>query len=587
MERVDGMHVEHWVVVDGEDREDAVRAICDTVAMGCTTRRLVVLPYNTGRDGGAYLCHRIIAAVSYMIPTGSWMQNLDEDTRVYPHHARAILSAMLTVPHARWGYTLRMIVDPVSGRRIPDTAESMGLIRGTCLGPPDRLVDTNCYVVHSSLAKELAPIWGTTTARNPDDTEADRKVILTLAGHEPVSWCTRDWTVEYHVANRPDSVSMAFFENAKTLSWDPDKRDLYVFHFSAEHTAIAIDPKHPKHRPLAEWCPTMLDGLRQSWNLVNGYDCLPVLPHDAICWISMCHPDTLPLRELRGMKLGGTHKDMTRILYTAEGPNIRHQAQWTSSFLAEACDVVLTHNKHILDMKGVKAVYCPHNARFLSPETVKTECRVPTHHRDGGSGPNTAVMVLEPRTNRGTYTIDGIEYTSLDHHRSEIACQLAADGVSISVVGRGWTAVVDALDPSSRVARPTVVYDMPRHLDTKTSVDTLVEYDAALILENCACPGYVSEKVGDALIAGCVPLYDGRNVVPINGAHDLELLEKGRNVWWLDLRDGETVLSALRDPERLRALKTQVIEHREAYLLAKGTEAIRNGFNRALDRFDL
>lgn len=569
LEPVDDMTVEHWVVADGEDKSDAVRRVCDSVPVrDGQTRRLVVLPYNTGRDGGTYLCHRIIAATSFMVPTGSWVQNLDEDTRVRPHHVRAISTAMKTVADARWGYTLRLIVDPVSGETVPDVVESMGLIRTTCLGPPDRLVDTNCYVMHSSLAKELAPLWGTTTARNPEDVEADRKVALTLASHEPRAWCTRDWTVEYQVANRPDSVNMSFFKHAKALPWSSGKRDLYVFHFSAEHTLACIDATHPKHLPLGEWCPTMLDGLRDSWNLLNGFECLNALPHDAVCWISLCHPDTLPLRELRGMKMGA-HQEMVRILYTAEGPNVRHQSQWTASFLAEACDVVLTHNMHILDMKGIKTMYCPHNSRFLSPATVSTVCR----DNASTTSPPSAAMVLEPRGTKGSYMIDGIQYESLDYLRKEIACSLASEGIPTSVVGRGWNQIVTNIPED---ARPTVVYDIPRHLDSKTSVDTLVHHDVALILENCACPGYVSEKVGDALIAGCVPLYDGRNVVTREGAGDLELLDQGRNVWWLDLRDPEGVIDALRNPGRLQELKANVLKHREAYLLAKGTNAIRN-----------
>lgn len=223
----DAVQLEHWVVIDGEQYRQAVEDLCAAVPVGPhQTRRVIQVPHNTGRDGGMYLCHRIIAAMSYLIPADAWMQNVDEDTRVCPHHLQAIVHAQALVPNARWGYTLRQVVDTDTGERLSDTVESMGLIRITCLGTaamPDRLVDTNCYVVHSSLARELAPLWGCTVARPANDVEADRKVLATLAAHEPRAWCTREFTVEYAVGNRPDSVRMAFFRGAMTqcLPWDP------------------------------------------------------------------------------------------------------------------------------------------------------------------------------------------------------------------------------------------------------------------------------------------------------------------------------------------------------------------------------
>jgi hypothetical protein len=330
----------------------------------------------------------------------------------------------------------------------------------------------------------------------------------------------------------------------------------------------------------------MLDGLRDAWNLVNGFDTIQALPHDATCLITMCHPGTLPLAHLAELK-ATTRPGMRRILYTAEGPNIRHQAQWSLAFLREAADCVLTYSRHVLESDLV-TVPTPHNARFISEATVDGVCR-----ENRGDGTGTVAMVLEPRSGRDAYTIDGVQYQCLDWRRRD-----AADGLGsrLTVAGLGWREVVAAM-PDDR--RPVVAYDMPRFRDTKTPIDTYVEHDYALILENTDCVGYVSEKIGDALMAGCIPLYDGRTIDPSPDAPpNHQLLLQGRGGWWLDIasfEDGGTTTSgeptlgdrirqALCDisPDRVAEMKRRVADVRRTYLLATGTEAIRDAVARAV-----
>lgn len=576
LEADDRLRVEHWIVIDGPEYRDRVHEIVAT-SVPNPNRRVIELPYNTGADGGRYLCHRVIAAASYMVPDGWWMGVLDEDNGVLPHHARAIADAMARAPDTRWGYTLRTVVrDAPDDATVRDTVESMGLIRSTCLGPGDHLVDTNCYVVKASLARELAPLWGTSPARTPGRMEADRLVITSLAAHEPAAWCTRDWTVRYTVGNRSDSVSMDFFTQAEMPPWNPAKPDLYVFHFDRDktHRAIswAIAPSSDPDAACREWCPSMLEGLPEDWNLINGFDSVHALPHDATCLITMCHPATLPLRRLAELK-ATTHPTMRRLLYTAEGPNIRHQAQWTLAFLREAADVVLTFARHVLE-SDLKTVATPHNARFLSEATVDAACR-----ENRGPGTGSVAMVLQPRPGLDAYAIDGVQCHCLDGRRVE-----AADGLGsrLSVVGQGWHDAVAAIHPDRR---PTVVYDTPRFEDPKTPMDTYVEHDYALILENTDCVGYVSEKIGDALMAGAVPLYDGRSIDRSPDAPpNHQLLLQGRGVWWLDistcggpgtLGDQIRQLVDAISPHRLAEMKRSVKDARRAYLLATGTDAIR------------
>lgn len=566
------IRAEHWIVVDGPEFADSVRAALDQVPDSpVATRRVVQLPFNTGRDGGAYLCHRVIAACAFMVPTGWWTSTLDEDNALAPGHLAAVAEAMARVPDARWGYTLRTVVGP-GGDRLDDTAESMGLVRLTKLGYPDRLVDTNCYCFSSSLAKELAPLWGCTTARNPDDVEADRKVIQTLALHEPRAWCTRQCTVEYHTDNRPDSVRLDFFRDA--APWSPDKRDLYVFHFDRDKTRdlVALVARGDRADPLGEWCMTMLDGLRDAYNIIDGFENIDGLPHDALCLVAICHPGTLPLDRLRQMK-ATTHPAMRRLLYTAEGPNRRHQAQWTKAFLKEAADAVLTHARFVLDDPEIETVACPHNARFFDETALDATMR-----DNAGPGTGTAAVVLEPRPGTDAYHIDGHAFRCLDGVR-----RMLADGFgdTLTVSGRGWRGIVK--DGGGRV-----LYDGPRHLDTRTSVDVYQTADYGLVVENTDALGYVSEKVQDVLVAGAVPVYDGRSVDPatVQG----KMLEEGRGRWWIDIRDlvdralagggdglGGMVRARLDSiaPDQLREMKQRVRDVRREYALATGCRAVR------------
>lgn len=594
----DGMVAEHWIAVDGDDRRAGVEASLDRVAPHPQiTRRVIGLPYNTGRDGGAYLCHRIIAAAAFLVPTGWWISVLDEDNALTPDHLCLLDSAQKRVPDARWGYTLRTIVGP-EGERVDDSVESTGLIRLTCLGSetvPDRLIDTNCYVVRSDLAKETAPLWGCTTARNPSDVEADRKLVQTLCVHEPKAWCTRHYTVLYTASNREDSVSLDFFLKAlrSCPPWDPAKRDIYLFHFDRDKTEVAL---RGEESPVGEWCPTMFDGIRDAWNPINGFDCLSGLPHDAIVFITLCHPGTLPLGLLRDLK-ASTHRDMQRILYTAEGPNSRHRDQWTREFLTAFADVVLTYSLPVLRDPLITTVSCPHNSRFLSEDTIDL------YARDNlGPDTGTVAMVLEPRTGRDSYTIDETGYTCLDGLRIEVATGF---GPGMTVVGQGWTRIVEAMARDED--RPSIGYDRPRFTDTCTPMDTYQKHDFSVILENTDCPGYVSEKVGDSLLAGAIPIYDGRSLhdrsfkdKAFQDAPDLRILREGRGVWWIDLGDvaawretrcpdlplGRALKEYLQanyyaTRDIIRIMKGRVRDVRRDYLLAKGTPAIRAALERA------
>jgi hypothetical protein len=582
--------VEHWIVADGDAYDEPTRQVVSAAEASTPwlTRRVVVLPHNTGgtpdTDGAVFLCHRVIAACAYMVPDDAWMCVLDQDNEVSRDHLAHLARCILASPSTtRWGWTLRSVIDQSGTVQCLDTVESMGNVRCTCLGAPDRLIDTNCYCFRADLARELAPLWGTTPARKEGMMEADRKVCHTLLAHEPTSWCTRQHTVKYRVDGRADSVSLDFFRRAQRSArpWDPAKKDLYILHFDKARTD-AVLRRQGVHSPLDEWCLTMYDALDDGYNLINGFDSLMGLPHDAVVWMVMCHPDGLPLAELQQLKTT-THPQMCRVLYTAEGPNARHIAQWRRDTLSRCADVVVTYASGVIDGlvgAGLRVVRAPHNARFVDVSHLDDPrvCRL-----NQGSNTGTVCMVLEPRGGVETYTIDDLELTKLDGLRRVLVDGLGSTGF---VAGTGWTVACggDMTDP------PTVLSDPEggRMRDTKHAVDMYQAHDLALIVENCDAAGYVSEKVGDALMAGAVPLYWGSNWEADPVAADM--FRRGKNVWWIDLRDvvgtsdpvdlagshlvGRCIREYVRSLD-LEAMKRHVLEIRHEYLLARGTKAVR------------
>lgn len=188
-------------------------------------------------------------------------------------------------------------------------------------------------------------------------------------------------------------------------------------------------------------------------------------------------------------------------------------------------------------------------------------------------------MVLEPRAGCETYEIDGVRLTSLDGLRTALM-----DGSGGFVAGTGWTAAC-----AQMTEPPTVLCDPHggRMRDSMHCVDYYQKQDLAVIVENCDAAGYVSEKVGDALLAGAVPLYWGSNVDadPVSA----DMFRRGKNIWWIDLRDvvgtsdpaevcaahlvGRCIREYIRDHVDVALMKREVLAVRHQYLVARGATA--------------
>jgi len=584
--------VVHYVVADGPQFVDETKRIVDshTPDSARLTRHVIELPENTGGTG--YLCHRIIAGLTYLVNQDHLMV-LDEDNEVESSHIIAHLNA---IGPYRWSFTLRSIIDDTSAHVCYDMCESMGNVRPTCLGPHDRLVDTNCFMFRVDLARELAPLW-IVKAREAGKLEADRLITQTLTRHEPACGSTREFTVRYRAAVRETvggvggSVTTDFFKrgNDHLPPWSNDNVDLYVFHFHPDKTAEALKTGND---PLAEWCLTIFDDVKNaSINLIDGYESQHALPVDALCVVNMCHPSTVPLDYLSQLK-ATTHPDLKVILATLEGPNFRHSDQWSAAFVKKHADVLLTFSKPFLDDPSIVTQYMPHNARFVSASTMHSVLR-----DNAGPGTGSIAMVLENRGTTGAYTVhDDVPCTTMDTYRARFATGI---GNRLTVVGGGWIPFIETETAAGRPV-PQLGYSIARHTDSKTPIDTYINHDFALIIENCGgegATGYISEKIGDALMAGAVPVYWGENLDGVESSSGpYAEMQSGRGIWWLDAREclsfgaddaplGEKLGLFLDTitPERLDEMKSLVRSHREAYLRGVGSQAYANALVDAIN----
>jgi hypothetical protein len=213
----------------------------------------------------------------------------------------------------------------------------------------------------------------------------------------------------------------------------------------------------------------------------------------------MCHPQQLP------MELFRKRTDLVRVCYTLESPNIRHQAQWDVTFLTAHFDRVLTYWADLLRLLPGVAVYCPHNTHHIDTDAAERP-RLRSNLAVGHPRRRSACMVLErrlpptPPDQCPTFTINGTVLRCLDGLR-----EVYVDGMrDVTVFGRGW-------DESGvvREGRARLGHAKHRSQDPYPSVDLLRHFSFAIIVENTDAEGYASEKLYDALIAGCIPLYYG------------------------------------------------------------------------------
>lgn len=539
-------NVEHYVVVDGLEFSQQVRGVLGEFE-GQFPVHVIELPHNVG--AGGWNGHKVYGAMPWLVhPSTHYVAFLDDDNEYDPDHLRHLVQHVVGA-QVPWGYSLRKIIDASGNEVCPDNCESLGGICPTINGPHDRLIDTSCYLIDPALAIMSSPNWN---HRFRSGTEADREVAKWLLSSAP-HVCVRSHSVRYRVGNTPQSVTADFFLKGNER-WGYDfsgKRDLYIFHFSPEATARLLDTRFKADRSYAldEWQPTLLTGLDAEFNLLDGYKCAPNIPGGSAVFVSICMPDQIPWKFLE------ERTDLWRIAYTLESPNIRHAAQWDPLLLKKHFDVVLTYWTALLEDPRVNTLTCAHNTHHLDFTNPLDKAQLRANRGVGKS----CVIVLENRKLSGRYAVPNVHVVleCLDPLREAIVKDLE----DVTAFGVGWDDAVKR-NPGIKLG-----HAKHRSVDPRSSVDIMSEFTFAVIVENCDAEGYVSEKLYDALMAGCIPLY--------YGSRFLDISEGPENGVYLDLKkffNGKVDSAKLRDflrsltEDQVAAWKQRVVDNRESIL---------------------
>ena len=498
--------IEHYIVVDGPHFKKAVEEILDNNKPLNHERFIFQLPFNTGKDSGNYLGHKIYASIGQLVRS-EWVLLADEDNWYEPEHIDSFIENINNYnekPFQKnkidWLYCLRRIVNDKHNYICDDNCESLGHLNPVFYNNNDRLIDTNCYCIRREIMINCSYIWNKIATN--DNTDPDRLFGKKLMTDYVNFICTKKYTLNYYTGNRNDSVKSDLFVNGNELifkmfkSFPWQREVLYIAHFDNLHTERVLNRVYGgNNEPLSsvayhQWNLNFFDLLSKKFLLINAYINNQYIPAGSKIILNMCSPLELPNKLLE-------RKDIQKIIYTYESPNIRHQKQWDLEFLLPTFNNILTYWNPLLEIKNIvpnKIDYLPFISRFdmTNPNDLSFIIENTNNHKK-------ICIILENRNIKGNYNINGIQLNAQDYLRLEYSTEL---GKRIYCYGSTWEPYKHIINycPSKN-----------RHLDIEFVGDIMKQYTFCLIIENCNAQGYVSEKIYDALTVGCIPLYYGNN----------------------------------------------------------------------------
>lgn len=193
-------NIQHLVVVDGFD-EYGVKAV--KLMEGSTRSLAFALPYNTGYD--QYNGHRIYGAMSF-IAEGDYICFLDQDNWYEDTHIESLVETIKAGND--WAYSLRKIVSQEGTYICNDDCESLGKWKSVL---NDNFIDVNCYMIPKQAAIGFSPFWYRRARHPQEQPEVDRCLSQFMMHHHPKYDTNGQYTVNYRVASRVDSVQDSFF----------------------------------------------------------------------------------------------------------------------------------------------------------------------------------------------------------------------------------------------------------------------------------------------------------------------------------------------------------------------------------------
>jgi hypothetical protein len=524
-------NIEHIIVIDGEEHWSKVETIINSVPSK-VKRYIIKLPFSTGKNN--YYGHKIYASISQIV-NGDYVILLDDDNSLQPQHIQNYYDLIKNEKY-EWLYSLRNIVDKDDNFICVDGCESLGYLSPVFYNETEYMIDTNCTCIRTDVMIENSYIWNRKGFNNHND--PDRVFSRLLMDKYKKNICTGQYTVNYTVDNRPNHVQKELFiegnkqmiKRYNELPWS--KKQLYVIHFDRKHTEQIINRVYQKEKDeigYKQWQMNLFDNMN-DYCLLSGYS--KYIPSGSKVLIHMCHAQELPLELFE-------RKDVTKILYTIESPNIRHQGQWTKEFLSKF-DLIITYWKPLLDLPNV--LYFPFIHRF----DFNNKNDMQLLQKNKGKG-KSCCIILEKRDMNQKYNIDNINLQAQDYLRWEYVQQIK----NIDCYGNTWEKYKNQIN-----YKPT----KNRFLDQEKTIDIMINYTFTLIIENCNAVNYVSEKIYDAFTVGSIPLYYGNNSELLNIPKDM----------YIDLKEfapkeiGKVI--ELMDEEMIEEYRKKIYDYREEVL---------------------
>lgn len=200
-------NLQHILVCDGSIFQQKVQQIIESIN---PTKNLdtMVIPWNSGANG--YVCHKIYASIPHLIHEPCYISFLDEDNTINENHIEMMFKT-INEKKCTWTYCLRNIISPSGDFICRDLCESLGKLHSTFISRshnPDYLVDTSSYLVPVEIARKFSECWQRPARSNP---EGDRYFYECLSKHYRNFECTINYSLNYRVDSRDDSVKSDFF----------------------------------------------------------------------------------------------------------------------------------------------------------------------------------------------------------------------------------------------------------------------------------------------------------------------------------------------------------------------------------------
>lgn len=190
-------NIQHLVVVDGDHPK------ANPILQEYTSIDLIKLPYATGKD--QYNGHRIYGAMTYLAK-GDFLCFLDEDNWYEENHIETLVDVLRKGND--WAYSFRKIVNQEGEYICNDDCESLGKWISVI---NDNFIDVNCFMIPKKAGLGFSPYWYR-RARHPEEQPEVDRILSPFMMQNMKQFDTNfNYTVNYRVASRTDSVQSEFF----------------------------------------------------------------------------------------------------------------------------------------------------------------------------------------------------------------------------------------------------------------------------------------------------------------------------------------------------------------------------------------